>query len=355
MTELVTGIDLVEWQIRIAAGEPLPLTQDQIPLNGHALEVRLYAEDPARDFMPATGRLTRLHLPNALTRIDTGVTQGDTVTPHYDPMIAKVIAHGADREAAFAAMELALAASDAQGVTTNLAFLERLIRHQGVRAGTLDTGLIGRDLAALTAPPETTASDLALAGAALTRLLTPTPLAGWRPWGTGETHLELTRMTGPESAEITELTLRLDDGTIITESAIGEARLSATPVCGTLWQVKEGDRTRQLYLHQTDGTVTIARDGHRLSFSLTDPMAAAEATAHGGDCIAAPLPGIVKSLNVAPGDLVATGDILAVMEAMKMEHSLTAPRDGTIAEVAVRAGEQVEEGALLIALEPANE
>ncbi|MDH3665464.1 MAG: acetyl/propionyl/methylcrotonyl-CoA carboxylase subunit alpha [Paracoccaceae bacterium] len=355
VTEAITGLDLVEWQIRVAASKTLPLAQDQIPLNGHALEARLYAEDPARDFMPATGRLTKLHLPDALARIDTGVAEGDTVTPHYDPMIAKVIAHGRDRGAAFSAMETALAAADAQGVTTNLAFLERLVRHDGVRAGTLDTGLIGRDLAALTATPETTPADLALAGAALTGLLTPAPLAGWRPWGTGATHLELTRATGPDQVEIDEITLRPADGQIAVESAGGEACHRATQICGALWQVTEGARTRQLYLHQTNGTVTIARDGHRLTFWLTDPMAAAEATAHGGDSIAAPLPGIVKSLNVSPGDPVTAGDILAVMEAMKMEHSLTAPRDGVIAEVAVRAGVQVEEGALLIALEPADE
>ncbi len=355
VTEAITGLDLVEWQIRVAAGESLPLTQDQIPIDGHALEVRLYAEDPARDFMPATGRLTRLHLTDALARTDTGVATGDIVTPHYDPMIAKLITHGGDREAAFSAMETALAAADVQGVTTNLAFLERLIRHKDVRAGTLDTGLIGRDLAALTAAPDTTNADLALAGAALTGLLEPCPLAGWRSWGTGATHLELSRATGPDQVEIDEITLRATDRQIAVESASGNACLRATQIRDALWLVTESERTVQLYLHQTNDTVTIVRGGHRLTFGLSDPMAAAEATAHGGDSIAAPLPGIVKSLNVTPGDTVAAGDILAVMEAMKMEHSLTAPRDGVIAEVAVRAGEQVEEGAPLIALEPADE
>jgi len=353
VTEAVTGLDLVEWQLRVAAGEPLPLRQDQIPLDGHALEARIYAEDAARDFMPATGRLSRLTLPRALARIDSGVAEGDTVTPHYDPMIAKIITHGPDREAAFAAMETALAASHAEGPTTNIAFLERLIRHQDIRSGNLDTGLIGRDLAALTEAPEATPADLALAGAALTGLLRPAPLAGWRSWGPGATHARLARATGPGEASIDEITLSLTADGITLESAIGTASIAAEPLGGTLWQVRDSTGTRRVHLHESDGSVTLARDGARLSFSLSDPMtAAAEEADHGGDSITAPLPGIVKALNVAPGAAVSAGDVLAVMEAMKMEHSLTAPRDGTVAEVAVRAGEQVEEGALLITLEP---
>jgi 3-methylcrotonyl-CoA carboxylase alpha subunit len=352
VTECVTGLDLVEWQLRVAAGEPLPLSQDQIPLNGHALEARIYAEDAARDFMPATGRLTRLTLPHDLARIDSGVAEGDTVTPHYDPMIAKVITHGRDREAAFKAMEAALAACHAEGLTTNIAFLERLIRHQGIRAGALDTGLIGRDLAELTQAPEATLADLALAGAALTGLLRPAPLAGWRSWGTGATHAQLARATGPGEAALDEITLSLTADGIALESAFGSATLAAERLGDTLWQVRNNTGARRVHLHETGGAVTLVRDGARLSFTLSDPMTAAEETDHGGDSITAPLPGIVKVLNVSPGAAVTVGDVLAVMEAMKMEHSLTAPRDGTVAEVAVRAGEQVEEGALLITLEP---
>jgi 3-methylcrotonyl-CoA carboxylase alpha subunit len=354
VTEAITGLDLVEWQLRVAAGEPLPLPQDAITLNGHALEARVYAEDAARDFMPATGKLTRLALPVDLagTRIDSGVAEGDTVTPHYDPMIAKVITHGPDREAAFWAMEVALAASDAKGLTTNIAFLERLIRHEGIRSGALDTGLIGRDLTALTEAPEATPADLALAGAALTGLLRPAPLAGWRSWGRGATHAQLAHATGPGEATLDDITLSLSPGGITLESASGPAIIDAAPLGGSLWQVRDGASTRRIHLHETDSTVTLARDGIRLTFTLSDPMTAAEEADHGGDSIAAPLPGIVKALAVSPGMAVAAGDVLAVMEAMKMEHSLTAPRDGTVAEVSVRAGEQVEEGTLLITLEP---
>ena len=141
--------------------------------------------------MPATGRLTHLTLPRDLARVDSGVAEGDTVTPHYDPMIAKLISHGPNREAVFKAMETALAATHAAGPSTNIAFLERLIRHADLRAGKLDTGLIGRDLAALTQLPEATQIDLALAGAALTGLLRPAPLTGWRAWGTGATHAQM--------------------------------------------------------------------------------------------------------------------------------------------------------------------
>ena len=346
VTEAVTGLDLVEWQLRVAAGQPLPLLQDAIPLNGHALEARIYAEDAARDFMPATGRLTRLTLSGDLARIDSGVTEGDTVTPFYDPMIAKIITHGADREAAFAAMEVALAASLAVGPTTNIAFLERLIRHPGIRAGDLDTGLIGRDLAELTKAPQATSADLALAGAALTGLLTPAPLAGWRGWGGGQTHAQLVQNTGPNEAVLHDISLVPTPGGISMQSAIGAASITARPMGGTIWQIGDGDRSARTHVHQSGGTVTLARDGLRLTFALTDPMAVAIEAGQGGDHIAAPLPGIVKTLNVSPGATVVVGDVLAVMEAMKMEHSLTAPRDG------VCAGEQVDEGVLLITLEP---
>lgn len=223
-----------------------------------------------------------------------------------------------------------------------------------MRAGELDTGLIGRDLADLTAAPEVKPSDLALAGAALTGLLHPAPLSGWRGWGIGRTHLELSRPTGPDSVEIIEASLWMDDGAIVLEGATGNARVAARRLGGTLWQVSDAAGIHRANLHQLPKGITLVRDGRRMRFALADPMAHAAEAGHGGDSIAAPLPGIVKSLNVAAGASVTAGDILAVMEAMKMEHSLAAPRDGVVAEVAVRVGEQVEEGALLITLEPAE-
>jgi len=354
VTEAITGLDLVEWQLRVAAGEPLPLAQDRIALNGHALEARLYAEDAGRDFMPAIGRLTGLTLPHALARVDSGVAEGDTVTPHYDPMIAKLITHAPDRQAAFRGMDAALAATHAEGVTTNLAFLEALIRHPKVRAGSHDTGLIGRELAALTAVPEPTPTDLALAGGALTGLLQPPPLAGWRGWGAGRTHAEIIQARGAGEVRIDEASLIPSAQGLALDCADGSAALAAAPLDGSLWQVREADRIRRLHLHLSGNAVTLARDGQRLSFTLSDRMAAAEEAEATGDHIAAPLPGLIKALRVAPGHTVAAGDILAVMEAMKMEHSLTAPRDGTIAEVLVAAGEQVVEGAVLISLESAE-
>ena len=164
--------------------------------------------------------------------------------------------------------------------------------------------------------------------------------------------VQLARATGPGEAALDEITLRLTGGGIALESATGTASIAAAPLGGALWQVRDGSGARQVHLHEGSGAVTLVRDGGRLTFALSDPMAGSQETGHGGDSITAPLPGIVKSLNVSPGATVAAGDVLAVMEAMKMEHSLLAPRNGTVAEVAVRAGEQVEEGALLITLEP---
>ena len=184
----------------------------------------------------------------------------------------------------------------------------------------------------------------------LTGLRRAGPLANWRSWGTGMAHARLSRATGPDEVTLDEITLSLSPEGIAVQSPAGSANITAKPLGGILWQVRDGETTRRVHLHQTDGTVTLARDGTRLSFALSDPMTAAEEADDGGDSIAAPLPGVVKALTVAPGTAVAAGDVLVVMEAMKMEHSLTAPRDGTVAEVTVRVGEQVDDAVLGVAL-----
>ncbi|HUF55111.1 MAG TPA: acetyl/propionyl/methylcrotonyl-CoA carboxylase subunit alpha [Thermohalobaculum sp.] len=350
VTEAVTGLDLVEWQFRVAAGEPLPLAQEDIRLDGHALEARLYAEDAARDFMPATGRLERLVLPADLARVDSGVAQGDLVTPHYDPMIAKLITHGPDRAAAFGAMARALAASHVEGVTTNLEFLERLVAHAPVREGRHETGTIARDLDALTAPAEPDPEDLAFVAGALSGLVEPVPLAGWRGWGAGRTYLQLARTGASGETVLDDVSVWRDGAGVAAESPAGAAAIAATRLGGSQWQVRGADGARRVRLHEGPRSATLARGGRRLGFRLADPLAAAE-TETGGDDVRAPLPGIVRSVAVEAGASVAEGDVVAVMEAMKMEHSLTAPRAGTVAEVTVAPGDQVEEGAVLIVLE----
>ena len=353
VTEAVTGIDLVAWQIRVAAGEALPRSQGEIALTGHALEVRLYAEDPARDFFPQTGRIASLALPRA-ARVDAGVAEGDEVTPHYDPMIAKIVTHGHDRPAALAAMRTALAETHVGGPATNLAFLERLIDAPDFAAARLDTGLIARCMGALTAPAEPKAGDLALTGATLTGLLRPGPLTGWRAWGRGRTHAVLT-----DGAQDHPVTLYPDGEAgsgvrIEADTPLGPARISALALGGTRWQVRDGDAARTVHLHADAEGVTLARAGARLFHALADPLARAVERGPGGDSIVAPLPGILRTLSVAPGETVAAGAVLAVMEAMKMEHALTAPRDGRVAEVLASPGDSVAEGRVLIALEPSD-
>ena len=351
VTEAVTGIDLVEWQLRVAAGEALPRAQEEIALDGHAFEVRLYAEDPARDFFPQTGRIAALALPGA-ARVDAGVAEGDSVTPHYDPMIAKIVTHGADRAAALTAMRAALAETHVGGLVTNLAFLERLVGEPDFATGRLDTGLIARRIGVLSDPAEPEAGDLALAAAALTGLLRPDPLTGWRAWGEGRSHAVLTH--GGEDHGVTLYPVPPVDGDAVIHAVtkLGAAALRAAPLGRARWQVRDGDRSTLMHLHRDAGGLTLVREGARLAFALADPLARAEEAGETGDSIAAPLPGILRSVAVAAGETVAAGDVLAVMEAMKMEHSLTAPRDGRVAEILAAPGDSVAEGTVLIALEP---
>ncbi|MEM6354489.1 MAG: biotin carboxylase N-terminal domain-containing protein [Pseudomonadota bacterium] len=348
VTELVTGLDLVEWQLRVAAGEPLPLTQDAIPLRGHAVEARLYAEDAGRDFMPQTGLIERLTLPDAPgIRVDAGVREGDTVSPHYDPMIAKIVASGPTRAAAFARLGEALAETHVSGLVTNADFLARLAALPDMLEARLDTGMIARAGEALHGTPEPTAAELALAAAAVTgQLGADHPLTGWRAWGPSRAHLRL--IAGEATHDIAFCT---GAGRIDADTPAGPVSLGTRPLGGALWQVTEGDTTARIAIHAHGDAVTLARPGRRLAIRREDPRARVEERM-GGDRIAAPLPGLVKSISVATGDTVAEGDVLAVMEAMKMEHALRAPRDGAVAEVAAAAGDQVAEGALLIALAP---
>ncbi|MBK0398036.1 acetyl/propionyl/methylcrotonyl-CoA carboxylase subunit alpha [Limibaculum sp. M0105] len=348
VTEAVTGLDLVEWQLRVAAGEPLPLAQDQIPLNGHAVEARIYAEDPARDFMPQTGRLSMLRFPGG-ARVDTGVAEGDTVTPHYDPMIAKVITAAPDRAGAFGQLADALAATEARGCVTNIAFLGALATDEDMLAGRIDTGLIARRIDPLTARPEAGALDLGIAAAAITGMMAPRQMTGWRAWGPGRSFVIMT--AGDERLTVA---LTPEDGGLRAETPLGAVGFRLSPLGGTLWQVTSGEGTRRVHVHLADEVVTLASAGRRLTFARDNPLVSGSEDPGGGDHIAAPLPGLVKSVAVAPGDTVTAGQAVAVMEAMKMEHTLLAPRDGTVAEVAAKAGEQVAEGALLIALEPAS-
>jgi acetyl-CoA carboxylase biotin carboxylase subunit len=321
VTEMVTGLDLVEWQLRVAAGEPLPLTQDQIGLTGHAVEARLYAENPTSGFLPSIGMLEHFVLPPGV-RADTGVEQGGRITPFYDPMIAKLIAHAPTREQALAELAEACDGVEVWPVKTNAGFLARCLEAPDFIAGDVDTGFIGRELEALTAAPEPSAAALSAAAAAALGAhsgLDEAPVSPWR-------NLAGFRVNaGPETG------VRLFQA---GKAVMAEADAAAAP--------------RSVLLTGED-EVVVFEGGETFVFRDHPPTADAEGAAGDGQ-IRAPMPGKVTQLSVQVGDKVAKGQALLTLEAMKMEHALAAPFDGKVEAVAVALGAQVTEGAVLVTL-----
>ena len=339
VTEAVTGVDLVEWQLRVAAGEGLPMRQEELAIHGHAFEARLYAEDPAAGFLPQTGRLTHLAFPEGV-RADSGVRAGDAITPFYDPMIAKVVVHGADRAEALGRLRAALDATEVAGTTTNLAFLRALSRHDGFASGEVDTGLIARDLDTLTAEPEPKPWRLALAALGLAGLHEPGgPHEGFALWAP-------LVWTVPMTVAGERLEARVE---ALGEGAFRVAVVGVTADArrGTGWTV-DGVTRRVRVVADVAGVSVFG--GGTLRVGRVDPLAVG-AAAEGADVIEAPMPGLVRAVLTEPGRRVAAGERLAVLEAMKMEHALRAPRDAVVAEVMVAEGAQVEAGAPLIRLE----
>jgi 3-methylcrotonyl-CoA carboxylase alpha subunit len=355
VSEAITGLDFVEWQLRIAAGEPLPLRQEEVTVHGHAVEARLYAEDAAAGFLPATGRLDHLEFPEATEfrpgplRIDSGVRQGDAVSPWYDPLLAKIIAEGPTRAIALQRLSAALRQCRVAGTVTNLGFLAALTDHAGFRSGAVDTGLIARDLEGLLHHPEPPPHVIAAAALAVAGLLaSPDPsdpwqaLQGWRLWPVDT--LPVTLMAGdvPLSLRVAVLGGRrfaVEGLTVEVVSSDGGRVVLALP-----------DRLVTLEVLQHGRQVTVWAEGNCHSFALPDPQAA-DAAGPGADAILAPMPGLVTRLAAVPGQIVARGEVLAVLEAMKMEHALAAPRDGVVARVLASVGDQVSHGALLLDLE----
>ncbi|TVS04578.1 MAG: ATP-grasp domain-containing protein [Rhodobacteraceae bacterium] len=340
VTEAVTGVDLVEWQLRVAAGEGLPLLQEEIPLQGHAFEARLYAEDVGAGFLPATGRLAHLAFPDE-ARADTGVRQGDVISPWYDPMIAKIITEGPTRAVALKRLETALAGTEVAGTVTNLGFLGALTRHAGFRAGEVDTGLIARDLDALCAMGAPAPWEWAAAAAlALGLERIDDPMAGfalagrvWREerllWGELEQCLRIC-VTGPGRALV-----QCDAGEVAISAEDGGLRVEGAP--GLVRGVQQG------------AEITLFGAAAR-QLLRPDPLARRQAVGAEADLVVAPMPGLVKAVFVAAGDVVEEGARLAVLEAMKMEHTLAAARAGTVAEVLVAEGAQIEAGAAMVRL-----
>jgi acetyl-CoA/propionyl-CoA carboxylase biotin carboxyl carrier protein len=318
VTELVYGVDLVEQQLRVAAGEPLALRQEALVPHGHAVEARLYAEDPANGFLPATGTVRAYAEPEADgVRIDSGVRAGSVVGTAYDPLLAKVIAYGEDRATALDRLDRALATYAIAGVTTNAAFTRALIARDDVRAGAQDTGLLERVLGELAVAPP---ADLA-AAAVLAAAGTATPAGPWRRAldGLGEARIAGGAVSVGE---------RTWDGARIRPGARdGEVAVALDGV------------ERRYAVAVGDGAVWVFRDGHHLE-ARTERKARSGAGALAGS-LEAPMPGTIWAVNVANGDRVAEGDVLIVLESMKMELSITAPYDGTVAGLELAAGDRV--------------
>jgi 3-methylcrotonyl-CoA carboxylase alpha subunit len=366
VTEMITNTDLVEWQLRVAAGEALPLTQDQLKISGHALEARIYAENPEKGFLPSIGSLQYVRMPDAVNfersgsvRIDSGVRQGDAISPYYDPMIAKLIVWGQDRKEALAKMAQALAQYQIVGLNTNIAFLSRLVRSQAFSTADLDTGLIERNQAELF--PEVAAPSLTSLAFAIVNLLQSERQDGQSPWQ----NTQGWRMNSQLQRSLTFFDEEQEQSQTVQVTYIGDA-----------WELRQNDAmlkvrsanelNEELVLQvgneETARTVkgTVIRSGeffhvfaqgHHTKLHYLDPLAhAGDVEAEAGR-LTAPMPGKIVALLVEAGQSVKKGDPLLIMEAMKMEHTISAPHDGKIESLFYAVADQVTEGAQLLAFE----
>ena len=366
VTELTTGLDLVEWQLRIAAGDALPITQEQVPQHGHAIEVRLYAEDPEAGFLPGSGRLEKLVLPapSSQVRIDSGVVEGDVVSIFYDPMIAKLIVWDHDRPGALARLREALARCEIAGPKSNIEFLEQLVRHPSIVDGSIDTGYLDRHLDEFM-PAHTVEVSLLLAAATATLLKqeadareqaalsadrsSPWAIAdGWRLGHAGRRPLAFLHR-GEELAVMAHGA----NGQYSIESAdaihaIEGARLDADELSLRL----DGEAKR--FSVRIDSRKVTVHDGDkRLELALVSAYRPGNSSVAGNDGrIVAPMPGRVVVIKAGPGEAVVAGQELLVIEAMKMELAIKSPRDGVVAELRATAGDFVEADAVLATLEP---
>jgi 3-methylcrotonyl-CoA carboxylase alpha subunit len=361
VTELITGIDLVEWQLRVAFGEALPLTQDQITLNGHAIEARVYAENPRKNFMPSVGRIRTWRMPEQLDglRIDSGYRENDAVSPYYDAMLAKVIAWAPTRDAAIERLNRGLENTDVRGIVTNIPFLSALLTHADVRANAIDTNFIERELKNLTPPPvapadlEFCAAVAAILGheqiAARGEAASPWCTAGWMP--VGRRRRVFTFRHTPDADQ--EVCLQYGNGPATLSIGEREFTFESSPaedggfdlmlagMKSHIFAVLEG---HELYLRTRNG---------RFDLHWVDPFGGDEEELVGDDKIVAPLPGTVVALLAEEGATLEKGAPILTLEVMKMEQTLRAPFAGVLKKVKCKVGDIVQEGVELAEIEPA--
>jgi len=377
VTEMITGTDLVEWQLRVAAGEPLPKKQDELAINGHAIEARIYAENPEKGFLPSIGTLRHLETPDAANfelggvpghpaavRVDSGVREGDAISPFYDPMIAKLIVWGADRKQALARMAQALSQYQIVGLATNIAFLKRLVEGDAFSSADLDTGLIERNQETLFPPARSVpVAAVALAAVSLIeeekdRSAAQSGANKGDPWGQALgwrmnfNYARKLSFSDEHGKSYEPLLTYLPHGWQFAIKGM-ELDLALQSQNGVDFSIKLGE---------TSVHGTVRRDGHifhvftgggHFVLDYNDPMAhAGESEAEGGR-LTAPMPGKVVAVLATSGQEVKKGDALVIMEAMKMEHTISAPHDGVVEEVLYAVGDQVTDGAPLLAFKAA--
>jgi len=362
VTELITGIDLVEWQLRVAFGESLPLKQDQIKMNGHAIEARLYAENPQKNFMPSVGKIRSWRLPAETDglRIDAGYRQGDAVSPYYDAMLAKVIAWAPTREGAIDRLNRALEQTDVRGIVTNTPFLAALVTHPKVRANKIDTGFIERELKALTPlAPAPAELELAAAVAAIlgeeTRAAqrdahSPWQTFGWMPVGRRERVFLFRAAQGVEKRVTLHYgsgpsTLTIDNRKIAFVSRASELGGDDVTLDGVKFHIVAAVEDHELYLRTRNG---------RFELHWVDPFGGEDEEQTGEDKIVAPLPGTVVALLAEEGAKIEKGAPILTLEVMKMEQTLRAPFSGVLKKIKCKVGDIVQEGVELAEIEPAT-
>ncbi|MDA9208202.1 acetyl/propionyl/methylcrotonyl-CoA carboxylase subunit alpha [Octadecabacter sp.] len=354
VSEAITGLDFVALQFEIAAGHALPFTQVDLAINGWAMEARVYAEDAAQGFLPATGTLHHVSFPKGAefelgsVRIDSGIAQGDEISPWYDPMIAKVIVHAKNRETARSLLIKTLKECRVAGCITNLDFLSQLAGNSDFAAGNVDTDLIARNLETLVPNDRPSALVTALGavgGAGLLPNRNPNAwsnLKGMRLWGTAEHLITFRDETGDSQVRL----IVHGEG----QFTVDNLSFSLSPTKSG-WRVLTLDYQTDVQITATETTVTVFANGRCDVFHCFDPLQQDDEHGDGGDNVTAPMPGLVAQIFVSNGDAVTQGSDLMILEAMKMEHRLTAPRDGIVAEVLCDEGSQVSDGTVLLQLE----